>query len=170
MKLLLLNIVFCCALLLWGYKEGYRLNVTPSLPRGIYQLSTESPARGDIVSFCISGDAADLARSRGYLQAGSCPSGLRPLMKRLAAMPGDKVIVSEKSTSCSSSGGFCCLWPVTPLKTDRKGRPLAAAPIGGVVPDRMALVLTRHPGGFDSRYYGFVPLESLQKMEPVFTF
>lgn len=40
----------------------------------------------------------------------------------------------------------------------------------GVIPAGKALVLTTHPGGFDSRYYGFVPLESLQKMDPVFTF
>ena len=31
-----------------------------------------------------------------------------------------------------------------------------------------ALVLADHPGSFDSRYFGFVPLDSLVRMEPVF--
>ena len=36
--------------------------------------------------------------------------------------------------------------------------------------DGMALVLADHPGSFDSRYFGFVPLDSLQRVKPVFVF
>ena len=35
----------------------------------------------------------------------------------------------------------------------------------GIVPPGMALVLADHPGSFDSRYFGFVPLERLQRVE-----
>ena len=40
----------------------------------------------------------------------------------------------------------------------------------GVIPTGMALVLADHEGSFDSRYFGLVPLESLQRVEPVFVF
>lgn len=40
----------------------------------------------------------------------------------------------------------------------------------GVIPSGMALVVADHPGSFDSRYFGFVPLDSLQRVEPLFAF
>ncbi len=37
------------------------------------------------------------------------------------------------------------------------------------IPGGMALVFSdRHPGGFDSRYFGLVPMASLLKVEAVF--
>ena len=47
---------------------------------------------------------------------------------------------------------------------------MTPALVPGVVPPGMALVLADHPGSFDSRYFGFVPLESLQRVKPVFLF
>lgn len=35
------------------------------------------------MSFCLEGEFAELALKRGYLEFASCPSGLRPLLKRL---------------------------------------------------------------------------------------
>jgi type IV secretory pathway protease TraF len=106
---------------------GLRFNPTPSLPKGVYRLAPGVPEKNDLVNFCLEGDFAELALERGYLEPGSCPSGLRPLLKRLAALPG-------------------------------------------VVPPGMALVLADHPGSFDSRYFGFVPLDSLKRVEPDFVF
>ena len=40
----------------------------------------------------------------------------------------------------------------------------------GIVPPGMALLLAEHPGSFDSRYFGLIPLASLRKTEPVFLF
>ena len=77
-----------------GLTGGYAVNVTPSLERGIYKASTASPSRGDIVGFCLDGAGAHLAAERAYLAPGSCTSGLRPLLKYLAGMPGDVVTVT----------------------------------------------------------------------------
>jgi type IV secretory pathway protease TraF len=38
----------------------------------------------------------------------------------------------------------------------------------GDIPQGYALALADHEGSFDSRYFGLVPLESLQKVKPVF--
>ena len=38
----------------------------------------------------------------------------------------------------------------------------------GVIPAGQALVLTAHPGGFDSRYFGLVPLAGLTTYTPFF--
>src|SRR5437773_12415108 len=68
-----------------------RLNVAPSVPLGLYRMVDEPVARGVLVVACVPPDAARLARDRGYLTAGSCPGGTRPILKRIGAVPGDIV-------------------------------------------------------------------------------
>ncbi|MGX7949515.1 conjugative transfer signal peptidase TraF [Oleidesulfovibrio alaskensis] len=136
------------------FGAGLRFNPTPSLPKGIYQIVPGVPERNELVSFCLEGEFAELALERGYLEPGSCPSGLRPLLKRLAGLPGDSVD--------PYSLPICAV--------DSHGRPMSPALAPGVVPPGMALVLADHPGSFDSRYFGFIPLESLQRVKPVFLF
>ena len=138
----------------WAWSAGYRLNLTPSLPRGIYRLSPDAPTKGDLVSFCLEGEFAALAGERGYLLAGSCPSGLRPLLKRVAGLPGDTVDLESLALRSADSAG----------------RPMPSVLEGGTIPPGLALVLADHPGSFDSRYFGLVPLNSLQRVEPVFLF
>ena len=96
---------------------GLRVNFTPSLPKGVYVLCPGTPGRGDFVSFCLEGEFADLARKRGYLLAGSCPSGLRPLLKRIAGLPGDAI------------PGDLAVRPA-----DSLGRSMPSALPGGIVP------------------------------------
>ena len=135
-----------------AFGAGLRFNPTPSLPKGIYRLVPGLPEKNDLVSFCLEGEFAKLALECGYLEPGSCPSGLRPLLKRLVALPGDSVDPSA-----------------SPIRSvDSHGRSISPVLMPGVVPPGMALVLANHPGSFDSRYFGFVPLESLQRVEPVF--
>ena len=129
---------------------GLRVNCTPSLPRGVYLLSPGTPGRGDFVSFCLGGEFADLARERGYLQAGSCPSGLRPLLKKVAGLPGDTI-----------PGNLFI------RHTDSQARAMPSVLKQGIIPPGMALVLADHPGSFDSRYFGLVPLDTLQRVKPV---
>ena len=133
---------------------GLRFNPTPSLPKGIYRIAPGAPEKNDLVSFCLEGEFAELALERGYLEPGSCPSGLRPLLKRLAGLPGDFVDPSA--------------FPIRSV--DSHGRSMSSALVPGVVPPGVALVLADHPGSFDSRYFGFGPLDSLQRVEPVFLF
>ena len=130
---------------------GLRFNPTPSLPKGIYRLIPGLPEKNDLVSFCLEGAFAELALERGYLEPGSCPSGLRPLLKRLAGLPGDFVEPAS--------------FPICAV--DSHGRSMPSALLPGVVPPGMALVLADHPGSFDSRYFGFVPLRQLQRVVAV---
>ena len=133
------------------FDAGFRFNPTPSLPKGIYRIVSGVPEKNGLVSFCLEGEFAELALERGYLEPGSCPSGLRSLLKRLAGLPGDFV----------DSSAF-------PIRSvDSHGRPMLPAHISGVVPSGMALVLADHEGSFDSRYFGFVPLKHLQRVEAV---
>jgi conjugative transfer signal peptidase TraF len=135
------------------WRAGLRVNLTPSLPYGIYVLCPGTPGRGDLAAFCLEGKFADLARERGYLQAGSCPSGLRPLLKTLTGLPGDAIPAD-----------------LAVRPTDSLGRSMPSASASGIIPPGMALLLTDHPGSFDSRYFGLAPLDALQRVKPVFLF
>lgn len=140
---------------LLAHASGLRVNPTPSLPKGVYRIVPgQDLAKGDLVSFCLQGGFADLAKERGYLQAGSCENGLRPLLKRLAGLPGDYIQAGSMAVRA----------------VDSLGRPMLSILHSGVIPSGMALVLADHEGSFDSRYFGLVPLESLQRVEPVFVF
>ena len=140
---------------LLAHASGLRVNPTPSLPKGVYRITPcQGLAKGDLVSFCLQGDFAELAKERGYLQAGSCENGLRPLLKRLAGLPGDYIQAGS----------------LVVRAVDSQGRPMPSVPLSGVIPSGIALVLADHEGSFDSRYFGLVPLESLQRVEPVFVF
>ena len=108
-----------------AHGSGLRFNPTPSLPKGVYRLASgQDVAKGDFVSFCLQGEFADLAKERGYLQAGSCPNGLRPLLKRLAGLPGD--YIEDGSLTIRS--------------VDSQGRPMPSVLASGVIPSGMALV------------------------------
>ena len=135
-------------------KDDYRVNTTDSTPQGIYRVAPGSPGKGDFVMFCLEGDFAELAKERGYVKAGSCSNGLRPLCKILVGLPGDAVDTSKLS--------FCMV--------DSKGRAVPSILEDGVIPEGFALVLTEHPGSFDGRYFGLVPLNSLVRVVPVYIF
>jgi conjugative transfer signal peptidase TraF len=147
---------------------GLRVNATASMPRGVYRLAPGVPERGDLVSVCLEeGDFASLALDRGYLRSGSCPNGLEPLLKRVAGMPGDRLELSQDGIAINGR-----VWPQSrTISWDGHDRPMPDAKSlkSRTIPDGLVLVLSdRHPGGFDSRYFGLVSIATLQKVEPVF--
>ena len=161
-------LVMVVCLLFWQlWATGFRFNVTPSLPRGVYRLTTERPTAGDLVSFCLDEKNSTLALEREYLESGSCPTGSRSLLKKLAGFPGDQVVQTEAGISVNG-----LLWPNTAFShADNQARPMPAVPLTGSIPAGMALVLSDlHAGSFDSRYFGLVPLASLHKVNTILLF
>ena len=81
-----------------AYLGGYRLNTTASLPAGIWKI-TDHYARGSYVSACIPPEAPMMAYAikHAYLPDGICPGGFAPLLKKIAAAPGDTVRLTVDS-------------------------------------------------------------------------
>ena len=81
---------------LFGGLAGYRINLTPSMPLGIWKVTT-AIQRGSYVAACMPQDteAAKLAMQRNYLPAGRCPGGFAPLLKQIEALPGDTVTLTN---------------------------------------------------------------------------
>ena len=86
--------VIPAAIILAAGAAAVRLNLTNSVPIGFYLISNDSKAR--LVEFCPPEPFGTLSRERGYRERSGfgCPDGAKPLLKPVAAKPGDLVNVS----------------------------------------------------------------------------
>ena len=119
-------------------------NASPSMAIGLYSLSPGEPATADelVVAWPPSGTRR-LAAARHYL-----PSNV-PLVKRVAAMPGDEVCALDARIFINGSPS------VTRRSADRQGRPLPWWE--GCVRLREGqrfLLVAASPDSFDGRYFG----------------
>lgn len=141
-----------------GSFGGFRINMTPSEPIGLWQIVTmaRSPAVGDIVFVCLPRSAlVDQARARGYLRRGLCASGYAPLIKTVVAVAGQQVeigrVVSVDGVAIPHSNL---------ARRDGAGRQLVAAK-GERIPPGHIFLHSPFPGSWDSRYFGPVSVASV---------
>ena len=147
---------------------GFRLNVTESLPLGIYKTTPGAPVRGSIVLVCLPREAAKFARERGYLGPGFCPSRVRGLGKIVLATTADVVThraegiqVNQRPVANSST-----------LAQDSRARLLPHYPWGEhVLGDHQIWLYSPYRrNSYDSRYFG--PLHSshvISVLRPIWT-
>jgi conjugative transfer signal peptidase TraF len=150
-----------CALGGWlPLKAGYCFNITPSEPVGIYRLVPGGVERGTLVLLKQPHNPA-----ASVLQL-YIPAKL-PLVKRVAAIPGDMVRIDSDGVYVNG-----LRWPDSvPLLHDDEGRALHPYPFGvyRVAAGRL-WVMSNHPRGLDSRYFGPVPAASvISRLEPLLT-
>lgn len=134
---------------------GYRLNLTPSEPLGLWRIvAMNRPLRiGDLVFVCAPNSAVMReARLRGYLRIGLCDGGTAPLIKTVAALAGQ---VIEVGAEVHIDGGL--LLHSRLLFVDGKQRPLRPYS-GGRIPNGEIYLHSDFPGSFDSRYFGPLPV------------
>jgi conjugative transfer signal peptidase TraF len=149
------GVVLLLLLLILG-AAGFRVNLTNSLPMGIYRVAPL--ARASYVAFCLPNEAGRLSIERGYRPYGSCAEGGAPLLKQVIASAGDHVAVSASGIAVNG-----ILLPNTqPLHQDRAGRSLQPWAFGDyIVPaGELWVVSTYNRFSYDSRYYG--PVSSNQ--------
>ena len=162
--------VFVMGALLGMWASGIRINMTRSLPLGLY-LMTEDP-KASLVAFCPALGAMDESASRGYRGRSyglDCPDGAPPLLKPVVATPGQNVAITEKGIAVERK----LLANTAPLPFDAKHRPLRAWPAGDYVvePGTLWVASTFHPGGYDSRYLGPIRLDQvLYRLRPLWLF
>jgi conjugative transfer signal peptidase TraF len=145
-----------------------RLNVSASMPPGIYRFAVVSPReihRGMLVAVCAPSRAARLGLRRGYVASGECAENSEPLLKTVAALAGDDVAISPRGVEVNGR----LLRDSKPLAFDRAGRPLVSWPRGHFRISRGTIWLhADHERSWDSRYWGPVPARNvLAKVVPV---
>jgi conjugative transfer signal peptidase TraF len=169
MALVLVVILYGVA---WRAGVGVAINLSPSMPRGVYLTQPVSePKIGDWVSLCIPSDSAPVYRSRGYLPESSCcSSGLAPVMKPIVATSGDVVSIDHDGIRVNG-----LLIPNSlSFDTDSNDRPIAHLPLGWskqLAANEYFAVATFHPRSLDSRYFGPIRgIQILQSLIPLILF
>ncbi|TBB58481.1 conjugative transfer signal peptidase TraF [Rhizobium ruizarguesonis] len=159
MAVLSMAAVAAILLVVTAVAGGYRINLTPSEPLGLWRIiPLHRPAAvGDLLFICPPETAAMReARARGYLRSGSCRGGVAPLIKTVIAVAGQHaeigVSVSVDGRGVSSS---------SLALRDGKGRPLTPFP-SGIVPPGYVFLHSAFPGSYDSRYFGPVPISGIR--------
>jgi conjugative transfer signal peptidase TraF len=145
---------------------GLRINTSPSLPLGLYIITTDDSS--SLVEFCLAGPFATVSLRRGYRDRGVCDDGGAPLLKPLIAGPGGVVQLSPR--------GICVngvlLANTAPLSKDTEGRPLKAWPFGRyrVAPGTVWVASSYQPRSFDSRYFGPISTAAIRhRLKPLLT-
>ncbi|CAN7670953.1 conjugative transfer signal peptidase TraF [Pararhizobium sp. LjRoot255] len=163
-----MTMVAAILLVVTAFIGGYRLNLTPSEPLGLWRIvPLHRPAAVNDLVFICPPETAEMrvARARGYLRSGSCPGGVAPLIKTVIAVAGQHV---EIGASVNVDGREVSSSRLA--QRDGKGRPLAPF-MSGVVPPGYVFLHSSFPGSYDSRYFGPLPASGiLGRAQEVFTF
>ncbi|WP_299681360.1 conjugative transfer signal peptidase TraF [uncultured Roseobacter sp.] len=167
-KHLLGGFVLLVVAMLAAYAGGVRYNGSPSYPMGFYLLKTldRTPELGALVFACPPDtEAFREARRRHYIGQGTCPAGYTPIIKKVAAKPGDIVDVGSAVSVNSVVQRNTDI-----AATDVQGRTLQRYQGGVIAPNHYLLLSDFYEGSFDSRYFG--PLHRRQiigNAQPVLT-
>ena len=140
-------------------RAGLRFNVDQSMPLGAYWFIPGPVWRGAVVQACLPQKLADYAKSRGYLIDGTCPTGVMPIVKVLAALPGDTVSVSDSAVSINGQP-----WPSSAIRSrDSVGRRVDLRLPSGryTCPPNTVFLMGENPRSWDARYWGCVPRSSV---------
>jgi conjugative transfer signal peptidase TraF len=162
---LLLSILLLCGI---SYAAGIRLNTTPSIPVGVYRLTNDPFNKGAYVYFCPPpASVFDIAKDRGYLNAGFCPGGYGHLMKKILAVKNDVVAIGKDGVHVNGrllplSGSF---------RADGAGRLLPKYEASWVLGSNELLLMSdSNSGSFDGRYFGSINRKQIEGvLRPIFT-
>jgi len=149
-----------------GGAAGYRLNLTPSLPIGLWRI-TDDIGPGTYVTVCVPPTLPmmKVAVAKGYLPDGICPGGYAPLLKQVVAVAGDTVTLTPESLAVNGR-----VLPNTRTLASPDATPLPVFPRGTyqVGADEFWLIANHNPRSFDSRYFGALRRADLRHgMKPV---
>lgn len=147
-------------------KSNFVFNTTKSLPQ--YVFYKEDLARkftlqhGDYVSVCpFYSKMAEFYKLKEHFENGDCNNGVVPLIKKVAAIPGDVISVNDKNGMTVNER--------TIKNTKALSSKIQHFKFAGIVPKGHYLLYTPHPEGFDSRYLGLITdNEIIYKLKPIF--
>ena len=121
-----------------------RLNLSPSVPVGVYRLARLTPplARGTLVLLPLP------VAVRPWHRAGA------PLLKPVAAVAGDEVCVQEGTLWVAGTS-------YGPVYAEADGKPLPHLEGCQTVPEAQVLLASAAPRSLDGRYFGLTRMAEL---------
>ncbi|STO26870.1 Signal peptidase IB [Fusobacterium necrogenes] len=146
-----LGIVYTVKLYIYN---NYCINITPSIPKGIYKLQDiKNLERNKIVYIEIPDNAKKIIWEREYL-----PQHINYLVKYIKGIPGDSIQV--KNNNLYINGEF----KGNIKKYDLQGKKLnSELPIDYVLKENEYILLGSDNNSYDSRYFGIIKKDKILK-------
>jgi conjugative transfer signal peptidase TraF len=155
-------VILCITSVFAAYGAGYRINVSPSVPAGIWRVGGE-PAKGGYVTVAASEHMGyRLAVERKYLPEA------KPMLKLLAAAEGDVISYDTREKAITVNGWHIVMTEI--FESDTDGRPLPKAKFPLRLESGQVWVSSENVRGYDSRYFGPVSRDLLKNAVPVWIF
>ncbi len=158
-------ITFACFLVF-----GVGVNFTASLPRGLYIKNNEEIQYNDIVQFCLNDEIASQVQAHRYTANGTCENGLKPLLKYVVGMEGDRIEIRENRVFITQENAEEPVFYGIIQEIDSKDKEVVSLLNEGIIPENHVYVFSNHEGSFDSRYFGLVEAQTLTHMEALMLF
>lgn len=152
-----ITLIFDITCLVLG-NMGYWVNITNSMPVGVYREESGDIEKDNYVLLCKDDYELKRAKNDDYL----CKDGHQPLLKKVVAVKDDVVTVSNEGvyvnyTKLENSERIVNSWLNEKNLLDY------------TLKDKEFLVMGRSPYSWDSRYFGIVRRdEFISKVVPVF--
>ncbi|KIE05259.1 hypothetical protein NF27_DT00330 [Candidatus Jidaibacter acanthamoeba] len=149
---------------------GYRFNFSPSMPIGIWKTDSTSQSilKGKVVLTCLphQADIYNLVLKHNLLPKGLCDDGTAPLLKPVAAIGSDIVVIDNQFISVNDQ----VIINSTALEPNKfkVNLPLLSEGKYIVNEDEVWLISKHHTHSLDSRYFGAIGKENIiAVMQPV---
>jgi conjugative transfer signal peptidase TraF len=151
--------------LLFLYVQGYRINLTDSLPYRIFKIrdvADKTISRGDyvVVNYMLIEDnpVIKTAVERKYLSR-------IPMVKQVGAVSGDLILMRESRLYINGEN----VGPMIIQSADSLGNPLSQFPTPVTLEAGQYWLVSNPDRGFDSRYFGWISRDSITHLtHPVF--
>lgn len=163
MKCLSVCLISLISLALLLIAMGFRINLTDSIPVGLYSITHKGELKNAYVIFCPDNrQAFRLGLDRGYLDHALYCGGYGYLMKKVVAIPGDIVSVTKAGIFVNQAS-----IPFSkPKLKDGLNRSLPQwhATNYQLGKDELLTMTSQSEWSFDGRYYGLVSAKQMKGM------
>lgn len=140
---------------------GFRINITESIPIGLYRITGTNNLKNNFVIFCPDNRFAfKQGLERNYINPGLCPGGYGYLMKKVVAVKGDVMSVTDEGVYVN--GKF---FPYSkPKSHDGMGHALPQWHVTDyrLKEDEVLTMTSLSEWSFDGRYYGLVHVRQIK--------
>lgn len=145
------------------HSMGFRINLTESIPVGLYRITGTEPLKNAYVIFCPDDrQSFRLAKNRGYIDHGLYCNRYGYLMKKVVAVPGDILSVTNEGVFVNQ-----ILIPYSkPKLQDGMNRTLPQWQVMNyqLQEDEIMTMTSQSEWSFDGRYYGLVHTRQIKGM------
>ncbi|CZP46022.1 conjugal transfer peptidase TraF [Legionella pneumophila] len=145
------------------HSMGFRINLTESISVGLYRITGTEPLKNTYVIFCPDDrQTFRLAKNRGYIDHGLYCNGYGYLMKKVVAVSGDILSVTNEGVYVNQM-----LIPYSkPKLQDGMNRSLPQWQVKKyqLQEDEIMTMTSQSEWSFDGRYYGLVHTRQIKGM------